>query len=188
MEPLVPESAPRPQEATVEWSLALATVGDVGDVPAPRLGVGLSLSVGPRQSALRVAASGAVFAPSSTEVGSAGGGRFTLATGNLSACVQPSGPRWEWGACADLAGAWLYASGSGQAERRAGLAGWFLLGAHVLGAFRVTPRWDVRLEVGPTLAVLRPSFVSADPLAGDTVVFRPSMVSGRAALAVEARF
>jgi hypothetical protein len=112
------------------------------------------------------------------------GGTFALRAFEAGACLIPVGP------CAGAELAWLSGQGIGMGTAgttvRSSDAVWLVFRAGAMAAYRLSSAWAIRANLGLGLALAPPAFEWTGAVA--TVAFRPSVLSGRAALGAEVRF
>jgi hypothetical protein len=124
------------REPPLKWFAALGPATEVGLLP--QLSVGGELNVGLRIPIFSAELSGSLYAPESTTVKGASGGRFTLAAGGVRACGRVLGGQVELFGCAEtmvnrLAGRGFGVTAPGSAST-------------MLAGFGIGPRIDVRLS------------------------------------------
>ena len=175
------------------FALGASALVELGSLPFLSPGGGARLAAVPGFApALRLEL-GAALWPWSQSAGATAtslGGTFALRAFEAGACLVPVGESWEFGPCAGAELAWL--SGQGIGTGTAGTTGqssdavWLVFRAGAIAAYRLSSAWAIRADLGVGLALDPPAFEWTGAAAG--VAFRPSVLSGHAALGAEVRF
>jgi hypothetical protein len=161
--------------------------GDVGTLPSPAPGVGAGVSAWPTSLAvLRFEVGGALTSIQSTSAAAAMGGRFWLRALDADVCLTPALGPWEVGTCAGAELDSLAASGVGEMAPRSEHGDWVSVRMRATGTYRLAPGWAIRADLGGGVGVDVPSFIALGT--PPTVVYRPSTITGRSAIGLEARF
>jgi hypothetical protein len=188
--PLIPPRSVAPQ---LRFSVAPMALEDIGTLPKPSLGVGLSVSVLVR-SIVRIELLGSTWLPQDIPAGHGlpGGAHAEMfLLGGLRGCLEHAWGRLELGGCLGLQAGALRVAGFGISSPARSLDGWFDVAVGVGLGLRATDWLAFRLIVEAVPVVDRPVLtVQTNRGANVTAlsVYKPSWLVGRASFGPELRF
>jgi hypothetical protein len=188
--PVVP---PRPRERLVRFVVGPVVSGDLGTLPQPSLGLGLTLGLVIGRT-VRIEAMGTSWLPQDIPAGNGlPGGAHTrvFVLGSLRGCVE-RGWRWvEIGGCVGFEAGGVDAAGFGISDPVTSQSLWLAMSLGPTFALNVTNWLSFRVWVDVVAALLRPTLTVRAFRGGDLTdldVYQPSAFVGRAGLAVELRY
>lgn len=179
--PAPPPSSPRSEILRLRATASL----DVGTLPTPTLGAGVSASF-PFASRLALALGGTAWAQKSGTLGgsSSQGATFTLLTGDAAGCYRARAGAVELSPCAVVEVAHVDARGFGL-HPSSSSALWLSLGAAGIVRWTPTPHFALVAELDALVPTQSESFVI---LHGGGTVHTIAPVAGRASIGPEVRF
>jgi hypothetical protein len=169
------------------WEASASAVLDLGTLPDAAPGVAATIAMIPSvQLPLRLEIGASIFSEQEKANPSTQSGSFSLRAFDAGGCGERRMDRVEVGACADVEVAWMHAEGLHETEAWRGEAVWLVLRGRGTIAYRWSPTWAVRADVGVGYDMSRPEFVSAG--LGQGLIYQPARTAGRGALGLEMRF
>jgi hypothetical protein len=182
--PVAPRS-PVGAEGELHILASVYSQGRVGTLPGAEVGVGVGLGLaGARwRSELRWTYGLRQDQVASLPTGAAG--RFSLAAGSLTSCVDVGRTKLAFGPCAVAEGGRVSGTGYGATAGFSRHAAWLALGGGAFSSVLVFKHLRTSFEVDLLAPLYRPAYVFAD-IPG--VVFKAPAVGGRALLDVSWQF
>jgi hypothetical protein len=160
----------------------LATVADIGALPAATIGIEIGGML--RLRWVRLGVSGTVLAPREAQTASGAGGEVGLIYGAIEICAPASDRRVRLFGCGGFELGRLSGEGTGVMRPRLGAALWQMVRAELGVGFSLGPRLLLAIRAGAGLPLSRPQFV----INGSTPVHQPAAVVARAGAGVELEF
>jgi hypothetical protein len=163
--------------------LASQVIADLGSLPGPAVGLGISGGV--TFSGFRVEPRVGYFAPRTATIERSGlGARFTLGTAGARVCTPFPRSEWWFAPCVGGGVDWVRAQGFGALRPRDASAWAALMSASAVAGWDVSPIISLRLELEGVVPLARPEF----EVDGVGEVFRRAPLALRGNLGLELHF
>lgn len=182
--PVAPRS-PAGTEGKLQLLASVHSQGRVGALPGADVGIGLGVGLAGARWRSELRWTYGVRGDQVASLPSGAAGRFSLAAGSLTGCVDLGRTRLGFGPCAVAEGGRVSAVGYGATAGFSKHATWLALGGGLFSSLAVSRHLRTSFELDVLAPLYRPSYVFAD-IPG--VVFKAAAVGGRALVELSWQF
>jgi hypothetical protein len=177
--------APVSKKRPLQILAGVYSQGRVGTLPGADVGAGLGVGVAGARWRVELRWSYGLRRDQVASLPSGAAGRFNLAAGSLTGCVDVGRVKLAFGPCAVAEGGRVSATGYGATAGFSRDAPWLALGGGVFASLMVSKHLRTSVEVDALASLYRPDYVF-DEIPG--VIFKAPAVGGRALIDLSWQF